>query len=403
MKISDRFLKYVSFETTSYEEKDNFPSSTGQIELGQYLADEMRSLGVKGVKHSKYGYVYGYIPSNLPKGESAPVIGFIAHMDTSQSVSGMDVKPRILKYTGGDIKLSEGIKTCVKDFPGLKNYKGQTLIVTDGTTLLGADDKAGIAEIMTAAEYLLEHKEVKHGKIAIAFTPEEETGRGVDHFDLKAFGADFAYTIDGSSLGEIEYESFNAASAKICFNGLNVHPGYAKGIMKNALLMARDFMNLLPAFEDPAHTEGYEGYFHVQSLSGDESRALMSLLVRDHDMAKFKARKKLLIDAAKAVGKRYGKGSVELTLEDSYYNMGEILKKRMDVVEKAKKAMEECSVIPKVVPIRGGTDGCRLSYMGLPCPNLSTGAENFHGINEFVSVDAMEKMVEVIAKISQVR
>lgn len=396
MKLTDRFLKYVSFETTSKEESDSFPSTDCQLKLGKYIAEEMKDLGLKNVKHDKYGYVYGFLPANTSK---APAIGLIAHMDTSESASGKNVKPRFVKYTGGDIRLSDTVTTKKKDFPILDKYKGQELIVTDGSTLLGADDKAGIAEIMTAVEYLISHPEIKHGKICVGITPDEETGRGAQHFDIKNFGADFAYTVDGGTLGEIEYESFNAAGAKLSFRGVNVHPGYAKNIMRNAVLMANDFINLLPEAESPGHTEGYEGYYHIQNITGDESSAKISMLIRDHDMKKFKARKKFIEDAAAFMNKKYGKDSVILDMHDSYYNMKSKLSSCMHIVDRAKKAMSEAGVEPHCAAIRGGTDGCTLSYEGLPCPNLSTGGENFHGINEFVSVDAMKKMVKVIVNI----
>jgi len=375
------------------------PSSKGQVVLANALADEMKAMGLKNVRHSKEGYVYAVLPENLAKGQKAPAIGLIAHMDTSESANGKNVKPKFVKYKGGDIKLSDKVTTKAKEYPVLANYKGQELIVTDGTTLLGADDKAGVAEILTAVEYLMAHPEIKHGKICIGFNPDEETGRGASKFDIKNFGADFAYTIDGGTLGEIEYESFNAAGAKVLFHGVNVHPGYAKDIMKNSLLMATDFINMLPEGQTPAHTEGYEGYFHIQHMSGDETETKIGMLIRDHDMKKFKERKKLVEDIVDFLNKKWGKGSVELQMHDSYYNMKEVIKNHLDVVERAKMAMKASGVEPKIVAIRGGTDGCALSYEGLPCPNLSTGGENFHGIHEFVSVDAMNKMVEVIVKL----
>ncbi len=403
MKVTDRFLKYVSYETTSYEENPITPSSEGQIVLGKALAEEMKAMGLKNVRQSKDGYVYAYLPANLAKGQKAPAIGLIAHMDTSESASGKNVKPRFVKYKGGDIKLSDKVVTKAKEYPVLANYKGQELIVTDGSTLLGADDKAGVAEILTAVEYLIAHPEIRHGKICIGFNPDEETGRGADKFDIKNFGADFAYTVDGGALGEIEYESFNAAGAKVIFHGVNVHPGYAKDIMKNSTLMATDFINMLPEGQTPAHTCGYEGYFHIQHISGDETETKIGMLIRDHDMKKFKERKKLVQDIVDFMNKKYGQGSVELLMHDSYYNMKEVIKNHLDVVDRAVAAMKACDVVPKIVAIRGGTDGCRLSYDGLPCPNLSTGGENFHGIHEFVSVDAMNKMVEVIVELVSVK
>ena len=394
MSVSERFLKYVSFGTNSDEESESCPSSASQKVLGEYLAAELKEIGLSGVEMDKDGYVYGYIPAT--KGfENKKTVGFIAHMDTSPDVCGDNIKPRQFLYEGGDIKLNDSVTTKVKDFPFLEKYKGQTLIVTDGTTLLGADDKAGVAEIFEACDRIIK-SDIPHGKIPVCITPDEEIGRGADRFDIKRFGADWAYTIDGGELGEIEYENFNAASAKITVHGVNIHPGSAKDKMKNASLMAINFVNMLPANETPSHTEGYEGFYHLNSISGDETLAKMNFIIRDHDMEKFLARKKFFKDAVDYLNGVYGEGTFELAMRDSYYNMREKILPHMHIIDSAKKAMTDAGVTPLVVAIRGGTDGARLSFEGLPCPNLSVGGGNFHGIHEFVSVDAMEKMVEVI-------
>ncbi len=401
MDVAERFLKYVSYWTTSDENSTTVPSTERQLELGRYLEKELKDIGLKGVKLDKYGIVYGYLPAS--KGVEAPSIGFIAHMDTSPDVSGKDVRPRRIKYKGGDIKLSNKVTTSVKDFEFLENYKGQELIVTDGSTLLGADNKAGIAEIVTALEYLIAHPEIKHGKICVGFTPDEEIGRGTDNFNIKGFGADFAYTVDGGALGEIEYENFNAAEVRIAVNGVNIHPGSAKNKMKNAVLIASELISMLPPAETPAHTEAYEGFYHVCSAGGNETRVEMKLLIRDHDTDNFKARKAFMENLVKYLNDKYGAGSVELAIKDSYYNMKEKILPVMHIVKRAEQAMRDAGIEPKIVPIRGGTDGVRLSYKGLPCPNLSTGGENFHGIHEFVSVPAMKRMVEVIVNIVKLR
>lgn len=398
MKVTERFLQYVAFDTTSNEESESIPSTQNQKELGAFLVKEMETMGISGVRMDEYGYVYGFLPAT-PGHEKAPAIGLIAHMDTSPAVSGADIRPRVIRYEGGDIELGPEIFIREEVFPFLKEYAGQELIVTDGTTLLGADDKAGIAEILTAAEYLLAHPDIPHGRIGIGFTPDEEIGRGADHFDVEAFACDFAYTVDGGALGEIEYENFNAASVRVNIQGVNIHPGSAKNKMKNAALILNELINLLPPAETPAHTEGYEGFYHISELKANESEAQAKMIIRDHKRESFEARKLFIRRAASFLNEKYGSGTVKLELVDSYYNMREKIEPVMFVIERAEKAMREAGVTPKIVPIRGGTDGARLSYMGLPCPNLSACGENFHGIHEFVSIPAMEKMVTVLVGI----
>ena len=397
MRIEDRFLQYVSFYTASDEESTASPSTARQKKLAEHLARELREIGVENARTDDYGYVYASIPANT--GTSEPALGFISHMDTSPDAPGENVKPNCFTYEGGDIVLSDGHVTAVKEFPFLKKYEGQRLIVTDGTTLLGADDKAGVAEIVSAAEYLLTHPEIPHKTMAICFTPDEEVGRGTEHFDFDAFEAKRAYTIDGGALGEIEYENFNAAAAKIRIKGVNIHPGSAKNKMKNAVLYAAEFVSMLPAAETPAHTEGYEGFYHVQEIRGDENEAVVKLIIRDHDMEKFTARKEFIINLTAYLNGVYGDGTFLAEIRDSYYNMKEKILPHFELVENAQNAFLASGVPPKTVPIRGGTDGAMLSYRGLPCPNLSTGGENFHGVHEFVSVDAMEKMTEVIVRL----
>ena len=398
MKVTDRFLKYVSFETTSDETSETCPSSAKELELGKYIAEEMKEMGLEGAHMDENGYVYGWLPASEGC-EDLPVIGLIAHMDTSDGASGADIRPRAIHYEGGDIVLSEKVSIEESTFDFLKNYVGQDLIVTDGTTLLGADDKAGIAEILTAMEYLIAHPEVKHGRIAAGFTPDEEIGRGADRFDIKGFGAQYAYTVDGGALGELEYENFNAATAVVTVHGVNVHPGSAKNKMKNSILIAMEYAALLPADQRPEHTEGYEGFFHLLDIRGSETETQMVYIVRDHDMAKFTAKKQLMEDAAAYMNAKHGAGTVDVQLKDSYFNMKEYIEPVIHIVEKAKKAYLDSGVEPKVQPIRGGTDGSHLSENGLPCPNLSTGGENFHGEREFISVQAMEKMVEVLVNL----
>ena len=401
MELKDRFLKYVSFDTQSSEESESFPSTDKQLVLLNYLADEMRSLGLQDVVVDKYGYTMGTIPATEGC-ETAPVIGFIAHVDTSPDMSGKDVKPHIIdEYDGGDIMLNGSLTMRVADFPELKDFVGHTLIHTDGTTLLGADDKAGCAEIMSAAEYLMAHPEIKHGKIRIGFTPDEEVGRGVDYFDVAAFGADFAYTMDGSYEGELEYENFNAASAKIAIQGRNVHPGYAKNKMINAIDVACELNSLVPAVERPQYTEGYEGFYHCVGISGTVEEATISYIIRDHDADKFEAKKVWMHNIVGILNNKYGEGVLKLTLKDQYYNMRKMVEPHPQVIELAKEAMVEADVTPIVKPIRGGTDGARLSFMGLPCPNIFAGGMNFHGKFEYCSLNTMEKAVKVIINLCQ--
>ena len=370
MELKKRFLKYVAIDTQSSEESETFPSTGKQWTLLNLLVEEMKALGLTEVSIDKYGYAMGTIPASEGCGD-APVIGFLAHVDTSPDMSGENVRPRIIdNYDGSDIVLNNALTMRVADFPELKNFVGHTLIHTDGTTLLGADDKAGVAEIMTAAEYLLAHPEIRHGKIRIGFTPDEEIGRGVDFFDVKAFGADFAYTMDGGYEGELEYENFNAASAKIAIQGRNVHPGYAKNKMINAIEVACELNSLIPATERPQYTEGYEGFYHCVGLNGTVEQATISYIIRDHDADKFEQKKVWMWSIVDLLKKKYGEQVLTLTLKDQYYNMRKMVEPHPQVIELAKKAMTEAGVAPIVRPIRGGTDGARLSFMGLPCPTI---------------------------------
>ncbi len=398
MKVLERFLDLVSFDTQSSEHSETVPSTPGQKVLGAHLADAMQRMGLTDVSMDKNGYVMGYLPATEGQ-ETAPVLGFISHMDTSPDASGAHIKPRVVEYQGGDVELGNGEKLSLSTFPFLSRYEGQHLVVTDGTTLLGADDKAGVAEILSACEYLLAHPEIPHGKIAVGFTPDEEIGCGADHFDVQKFGADFAYTVDGGELGEIEFENFNAASAKITVRGVNIHPGSAKNKMKNAILMLCEWLHGLPAAETPAHTEGYEGFFHVHDMGGNETEAYASLLIRDHDRTSFEKRKAFLAALTAFENSVWGDGSFTLTVKDSYYNMKEQILPHMELIEHAQAAMRAEGVEPVLVPIRGGTDGARLSFMGLPCPNLCTGGANFHGVHEFIPVESMEKMVAVLVNL----
>ncbi len=401
MELKDRFLKYVSSDTQSSEESESFPSTDKQLVLLNYLADEMRALGLQDVVVDKYGYTMGTIPATEGC-ETAPVIGFIAHVDTSPDMSGKDVKPHIIEeYDGGDIMLNGSLTMRVADFPELKDFVGHTLIHTDGTTLLGADDKAGCAEIMSAAEYLMAHPEIKHGKIRIGFTPDEEIGRGVDYFDVAAFGADFAYTMDGSSEGELEYENFNAASAVVEVQGRNVHPGYAKNKMINAIQVACELNSLIPAVERPEHTEGYEGFYHCVGFSGTVENAKISYIIRDHCSEKFEQKKVYMWSCVDLMKKKYGDEVLTLTLKDQYYNMRKMVEPHPQVIAKAEQAMREAGVEPKIKPIRGGTDGARLSFMGLPCPNIFAGGMNFHGKFEYCSLNVMHKAEQVIINLAQ--
>lgn len=395
--ILSRFLRYIAIDTQSNEDSTSQPSEAKELDLSRLLVDELKAMGVSEVTLDKHGYVMASIPANTDK--DIPAIGFIAHVDTSPDAPGACVNPQIIKnYDGGDIPLRgvEGLTLKVAEFPELADYRGQTVITTDGTTLLGADDKAGVAEIMTAISYLLAHPEIKHGPLRIGFTPDEEIGRGVDCFDVKRFNADYAYTMDGGAIGELEFENFNAASAKLHIQGRNVHPGYAKNKMKNAILIAQELNSLLPVSERPEFTEGYEGFFHITSFKGTVEEADFSYIIRDHDRAKFETRKQQMQAVTDFINARYGEGTATLVMRDQYYNMREQVEPHYHVVEKAIKAMEMAGVKPKIQPIRGGTDGARLSFMGLPCPNIFAGGLNFHGKMEFVPLESMEKAVEVI-------
>lgn len=398
MDIVERFLKYVSFETTSDENSETFPSSSKELLLLNHLKEELISLGLEDVSVDENGYCYGFLKATEGF-EKEKTIGFLSHVDTSNAVSGKDIKPKTVLFDGNDIKLNESTYIRINDFPEMNELIGEHLIVTDGTTLLGADDKAGCAEIISMLEYLKAHPEINHGKIAIAFTPDEEIGRGVDKFDVKKFNADYAYTVDGGILGEIEYECFNAASAKIKINGISIHPGSAKNKMKNAILVAHDLISMLPPSETPSHTEKYEGFYHITDIEGQEQELNMGIIIRDHDDKIFNDRKEYIKNVVDFLNKKWGEGTIELNLSDSYYNMKKMIEPHMEIVDKAKKTMTDLGITPKVQPIRGGTDGSRLSYMGLPCPNLSTGGGNFHGVLEYVSIEAMNKMVQVLINI----
>lgn len=400
--VAEKFIKYVKIDTQSREElSDKVPSTEKQRDLALVLSQELKEMGASQVRYDEeHSYVYAVIPSNLDK--EVPAIGFIAHMDTSDAVSGTNVNPRFIEnYDGEDIVLNEEkhIVTHVHDFPMLKDCKGKTLIVTDGTTLLGGDDKAGVAEIMTMAEYFLSHPEIKHGKICIGFTPDEEVGNGVEYFDIKGFGADYAYTVDGGELGDMSYECFHAASARVTVHGKSVHPGTAKNVMKNAIKLAYEFISMLPDKECPECTEGYEGFYHVTDIKGTVEEAVVDFIIRDHDRAIFEKRKEVIAQAAEKLNKVYGETIFEVEIKDSYHNMKEMIEKEMHVVDNLKEAMIKAGVTPKVSPIRGGTDGARLSYEGLLCPNLCTGSEGHHGRNEFACMEDMEKIVEILKQI----
>lgn len=396
MELKERFLKYVGFDTQSNPESETYPSTAKQLILLNYLAEEMSNLGLSDVEVDANGYAMGTILAT-PGYEDRPVIGFISHVDTSPDMSGANIKPRIIEnYDGKDIQLNERLTMAVADFPELGFYKGHTLITTDGTTLLGADDKAGVAEIMTAAEYLIQHPELKHGKIRIGFTPDEEIGRGVDFFDVKHFGAKFAYTVDGGFEGELEYENFNAASARIEVQGRNIHPGYAKDKMLNALQVVTELNALLPSCQRPEHTENYEGFYHLISIKGEVETASIEYIIRDHSRLKFEEKKHFIEAAVALLTQKYGEGVLKLTLKDQYYNMREMVEPYPEMIDKAFQAMIAAGVKPIVRPIRGGTDGARLSYMGLPCPNLFTGGMNFHGKYEYCSLDTMHKAMQTI-------
>lgn len=398
-KILDRFLRYVAIDTQSDENSESQPSAAKELDLLKLLCKELNDMGVEATL-DEYGYVMGSIPSNIDK--KVPAIGFIAHVDTSPDASGKDVKPQIIKdYDGGDIELKgvPGLFLKPSEFPELLAHKGETIITTDGTTLLGADDKAGVAEIMDAVQYIVEHPEFKHGDIKIGFTPDEEIGRGVVKFDVKRFGADYAYTMDGGEIGELEFENFNAASAKIHIQGRNVHPGYAKDKMKNAILIGMEFNDLLPIGQRPELTEGYDGFFHIISFKGSVEESDFGYIIRDHDRKKFEEKKELIAQCAHFINVKYGEGTATLEVKDQYYNMREQVEPYYFIVEKAVKAMEMAGIKPKIQPIRGGTDGANLSFKGLPCPNIFAGGMNFHGKMEFAPLENIEKASEVVLNI----
>lgn len=398
-KILDRFLRYVSVDTQSDENSETQPSSAKQLDLLRMLRDELESMGVEATL-DEYGYVMGTIPSNIDR--KVPVIGFIAHVDTSPDASGANVRPQIIKdYDGGDIELKgvPGLALKPSEFPELLAHKGETIITTDGTTLLGADDKAGVAEIMNAVQYIVEHPEFKHGEIKIGFTPDEEIGRGVAKFDVKKFGAEYAYTMDGGEVGELEFENFNAASAKIHIQGRNVHPGYAKGKMKNAILIGMELNSLLPVQQRPEFTEGYDGFFHIISFKGCVEEADFGYIIRDHDRALFEQKKEEMRKCVDFINARYGEGTAVLEMKDQYYNMRQQVEPYYFIVEKAVKAMEMEGIKPRIQPIRGGTDGANLSFMGLPCPNIFAGGLNFHGKMEFAPLESIEKASKVVLNI----
>jgi tripeptide aminopeptidase len=401
-QVLDRFLRYAKVFTTSDHESQTYPSTERQIPFADQLADELRSIGLTDVERDSYGYVTATLPSNTEK--QVPVIGFISHMDTSPDYSGENVNPQLVKnYNGNDIILNSGSNTVLSPtyFPELLKYVGQDIITTDGTTLLGADDKAGIAEIFTAMDYLIQHPEIKHGKIRVCITPDEEVGQGTKYFDVAKFGADFAYTLDGGEIGELEYENFNAAGAKITVKGRSVHPGYAKNTMINSSLVAMQIVQMLPPEQRPEHTTGYEGFFHLTSFEGDVSETKLEFIIRDHDLTKFEAKKHLMQEICNLMNLRYGAGTVTLELKDQYYNMKQKVEPVKYIVDIAEQAMIEVGVKPKVKAIRGGTDGAQLSWKGLPCPNIFAGGHNFHGPYEFVPVLSMQKAVEVIVRIAE--
>jgi tripeptide aminopeptidase len=401
MKISERFLKYVSFTTTSDENTQLTPSTPGQMVFAHYLVDELKSIGMQDVDLDSNGYIMATLPANTTV--DVPTIGFISHMDTSPDMTAEQVKARIIKnFDGNDIMLNpeKNIILSTSKYKDILNYIGQDIIVTDGTTLLGADDKAGLTEIVSAMEYLIQHPEIKHGKIRICFTPDEEIGQGADHFDVQKFGAEWAYTMDGGEIGELEYENFNAASAKVTFKGLNVHPGYAKNKMVNSMLIANQFIGLLPREETPECTQGYQGFFHLTNMEGTVESSSLSFIIRDHDNDKFELRKGLFQELVAKINEEFGAATATVEIRDQYYNMHDKIKPVMHIIDLAHEAMLQVGITPKVKPIRGGTDGSRLSYMGLPCPNIFAGGHNFHGRFEYVPVPSMEKATMLIVKIA---
>ena len=394
--VSERFLNYVAFDTQSDENSKTCPSTAKQKLLAKFLVDEMLAMGISDARMDENGYVYGSVPGD----PALPAIGLISHMDTSPDASGANIRARIVPYDGEDILLNEEKKIYLReaDYPILKNSRGKHLIVTDGTTLLGADDKAGIAEILTAAEHLISDGR-RHATLKIGFTPDEEIGSGADFFDIRGFGADYAYTVDGGTLGEIEYENFNAASAEVLLHGLNIHPGSAKGKMKNSMYIAMEFQAMLPQAQKPEYTEGYEGFIHLTHMEGEVERSKLSYILRDHDMEKLNQKKAVMTAAAAFLNEKYGADTVQISIKDSYYNMKQCILPHMEIVERAKKAMLQAGIEPREVPIRGGTDGARLSYEGLICPNLCTGGENYHGRFEFVPVEDMERITSALEHI----
>jgi tripeptide aminopeptidase len=399
-KVVERFLNYVTYDTKSDEESSTVPSTKGQLILAKEIVKDLENMGLRDISLDSNGYIMATLPSNIDK--NVPVVGFIAHMDTSPDMNGANVSPKIVEnYDGSEIVLNEeqNIILSPKDFPEIKEYIGKTLITTDGTTLLGADDKAGVAEIMTAVEYLASHPEISHGTIKIGFTPDEEVGRGADFFEVEKFGAAIAYTMDGGKIGELEYENFNAAGAKVIIKGKNIHPGYAKGKMINSLLIANEFIGLFPENETPAATSGYEGFYHLNNMNGEVDTTKLNYIIRDFSKESFEKRKQFMQDAVNKTNRKYGESTVTLEMKDQYYNMKEKVEPVMYVVDIAKQAMEEVGIIPNIRSIRGGTDGARLSFMGLPTPNIFAGGENFHGRYEYIPTFAMEKAVEVILKI----
>ena len=398
--LYERFKSYVNFETTSDGRATCFPSTTKQLDLARYLVDELEALGLSEVEMTEYGYVLATLPANTE--EALPVIGLIAHMDTSDEASGANVQVQLHQgYDGRDLVLSEGNVLKTKDFPEILNYVGQDIITSDGTTLLGADDKAGICAIVSACEHLLAHDEVKHGKVRICFTPDEEVGRGTEHFPLESFGADFAYTVDGGEVGELNYETFNACNAIVIFNGVSVHPGSAKNKMRNAVSLAAEWQMALPADERPEYTEGYQGFYHTVRINGGTDSVELDMILRDHDKALLAKRKQVVLDLASFLNTKYGAGTVECKLTDCYSNMKEYILPKYEVVERAEKAMRKANVLPKIVPVRGGTDGARLSEMGLPCPNIFTGGHNFHGRFEYLPLQSLMKSTEVVINLVQ--
>ena len=401
MNITERFLKYVSFCTTSDDETNMTPSTPGQMEFAKYLANELKEIGLQDVSLDQNGYVMATLPANI---DGKPTIGFIAHMDTAPDASGKNVKAHIVKnYDGADVVLNaeKNIVFEVAKYPEILEYKGQDIIMTDGTTLLGADDKAGLAEIVTACEYLIQHPEIKHGKIRVGFTPDEEIGQGADHFDVAKFGCEFAYTMDGGAIGELEYENFNAAGCKIKVHGVNVHPGYGYHKMINSMRIANHLAMMLPRWETPEHTQGYEGFYHLIAMNGSVEETTLQYIIRDHDRARFESRKREMEHLVRKINQEYGEGTVEIEIRDQYYNMREKVEPVMHIVTLVEEAMKEVGVTPKVQPIRGGTDGARLSFEGLPCPNIFTGGMNFHSRYEYLPIPSMEKAMEVILQIVQ--